>query len=176
MPTGIRLTDEQLNYVLDNFADMTNTELAKTIGVSRSCICNIQQRHQLKKSQEHYHLMGVKAGKASDKARGGKWPGMCQEVIDKRAATYNATRKSEEIRYKWGLPQKTKIKLRKEPRQKHDQRIRLEKFGYIIDEINLIAYYTPETRRAKRLEAIPRGKKVGSIKPFYEFRPYEEKQ
>lgn len=175
MPTGRRLTSKQLNYVLDNFADMTNPELAEAIGVSRSCICNIQQRYNLKKSKEHYHLMGVRAGKASDKARGGKWPGMCQEVIDKRAATYNATRKSEEIRYKWGLPQKTKIRLRKEPRQKHDQRIRLEKFGYIIDEANLIAYYTEQTRRATRLEKIPRGQKIGSMKSFYDFKPIEEK-
>lgn len=173
MPSGRKVTSEQLQFVIEHFANMTNYELCDATGLSRTTICRIQFKYKLRKSAEHYHNMGVRAGKASDKARGGKWPGMCQEVIDRRAATYRKTFQTEDLRYRWGLEQRTKIRLKKEPRRKHDQRVRLEKFGYIIDETNLVAYYTPGTHRATRLEAVPRGTTKGSIKSYYDFRPYE---
>lgn len=152
---------------------MTNYELAEKLGVSRSCICKLQFMYGLEKSKEHRHYIRVKAGKASDKSRGGKWPGMCQAVIDKRVARYNETKRKEEIRIKWGLPQKTKIRIALSPIAYRKHVYYLKSLGYIIDEVRKVAYYTNDTRRARRVEKVPRGKKIGDITSYFTFMPYE---
>ena len=121
--------------------------------------------------------MGVRAGRASDKARGGVWKkANTPEIIAKRAETYKKTFRTEEIRYKWGLPQKTKIRIAKVCRRAKDQRTNLVKRGYIIDDVKKIAYYTPWTHRSTRLERIKRGETKGHFRSYYDFRPYGEGQ
>ena len=71
------------------------------------------------------------------------------------------------IRRKWGLPQLTKMRVGKQPRQKILDRSYLKRRGYIIDDSKNIAYYTDTTRRATKLEEMP--------KRFYEFLPYENR-
>lgn len=174
MPIGHPLTEEQISYVRANFKNKTNNELASDIGVSRSTICRIQRRYRLTKSAEHIHNMGVRAGMASVASTGGRVSqANTPEAIAKRAATYKKTRDTEEIRYKWGLLQLTKIRLMKEPRAKKDQRHNLIRRGYIVDEKNLIAYYDSGTDRSWRLE---RRNASSHFKSYYHFRPYDGEQ
>lgn len=174
MPTGHKLTQEQIAYVCENFANKTNYELVAETGIARSTICRMQQRYHLHKSAEHLHNMGVRAGKASDKARGGVIINAnSPEAIVKRAATYKKTYDTELIRYKWGLEQKTKIRLPKVCRRAKDQRLNLIRRGYIIDDVEKIAYWTAGTHRSTRLERLKRGETKGAFRTYYDFRPYD---
>ena len=177
MPTGHHLTQEQIDYIRTNFADKTNYQLCEEAGVSRSTVCRLQKIYHLRKSDQHIHNMGVKAGKASDKARGGiPYGANTPESIAKRAETYKKTYQAELIRHKWGLEQKTNIRIPKVCRRARDQKRNLINRGYIIDDAKKIAYYTPGTHRSTRLERIKRGETKGRFRTYYDFRPYAEGQ
>ena len=173
MPTGHYLTREQIDYIRKNFADTPNKELAKYLGISLSSISNVQKKYHLVKSPEHSHAMHRLSGIASSSSWGKIE--LTPEVLKKRAASFKKTWRTENARIRFGLEQKTKIHLARCSREKVRQNYYLRQRGYIIDEKNLVAYYTPETKRATRMEAIPRGVKVGSIKPFYSFRPIDDR-
>ena len=175
MSKGKKISQEIIDYVRRNFADKTGYELVAETGLSKSTINRIQARYKLRKSKAHLHDVGVRAGKASNIARGGDSPACyTPEAKAKRVATYKETLRKEEMRVKWGLTQKTKIRLRHGPKSKADQKSYLNKKGYVIDENKLIAYYTEETKRAKRLEKCPRGMRIGNMRAYYSFKPYGE--
>lgn len=165
-----KITPEKEAYFLEHFKDTTNPELAKILGVTRSTICRWQRKHRLYKSKEHIHNMGVRAGKASVQATGGHF-NICNtpEIVAKRSETYRKTLRAEKARYKWGLEQLTKIRLPREPRAKKDQRHNLQRRGYIVDEPNLIAYWTEGTDRSWKLE---HRKPTCQFKCYYKFKPY----
>ena len=169
MSTGHPLTEEQLRFVIENFRNMTNNELAKAANCSRSSVCRIQRAYKLKKSSEHYHKMGVRAGKASSVSRGGRALGITPEVIEKRVASYKQTLREERARVAFGLTQKTRAKVKRQPRRKCSQRAYLKKLGYILDEPNCVAYYTDNTTRAVRMERNWDGKRN-----YYKFKPYQD--
>jgi len=167
--TGKRLTPEQIAEVRRLFPNHTKPEIRDLTGVGLTSIDRIQARYHLKKTPEHLHNMGVKAGKASSEARGGICFGVyTEEIISKRVATYKKTFREERARWIFGLPQKTRIRVRKQPHLKTNQRSYLRHLGYIIDEVNNIAYYTEDTRRATRMEA---GK---CKKCYFKFKQYEQ--
>lgn len=56
-----RISQQQVDYIIKNFANMTRTELMAGAGVSKSTVDHIQVRYNLHKSPEHIHNMGVKA-------------------------------------------------------------------------------------------------------------------
>ena len=170
MPTGHPISLETIQYVIKHYENTTNKELCAFLGISRTTIDKIAAKYHLRKTREHYHQMAIRAGKASSEARGGKALNITPEVIKKRRDTYMHTKYIEELRYKWGLERKTKIRLRGEPRAKREQRYHLQDRGYIIDEQNLIAYWTEETDRCKRLET---RKPTCKFKNYYKFMPYE---
>ena len=167
MSTGHPLTDEQILFIRKNFANMRNQDIADALGISRSCVCHTQAVYGLRKSKEHNTKMAKKAGHASSVARGGVALGITPEVIAKRVETYKRTLAVDRARRNWGLPQLTKARVLRQPRQKRSQRCYLKALGYIIDEVNLIAYYTPETRRATRMEQGRKG-----VKYYYKFKEY----
>lgn len=169
MSTGHPLTEEQLRFVIENFRNMTNNDLAKAANCSRSSVCRIQRAYRLKKSSEHYHKMGVRAGKASSVSRGGRALGITPEVIEKRVASYKQTLREERARVAFGLPQKTRMKVKKQPHRRLSQRSYLKHRGYILDEYNRIAYYTESTQRAPRMEMNWDGKRN-----YYKFKPYQD--
>ena len=115
MATGHPLTEEQILYVRLHFKDTTNQELADAIGASKSAVSSVQKRFGLTKTTEHNHNMGVKAGKASAKARDYKPLGLTPEVIERRVESYLKTFRLERARVTFGLPQKTRIKVKKQP-------------------------------------------------------------
>ena len=73
--------------------------------------------------------------------------------------------REEKARIAFGLPQRTKLRLKRQPRPKIDERHYLKKLGYIIDNENNIAYWTETTRRAVKLELKPK---------FFKYKPYEQ--
>lgn len=165
----IPLTKEQIDEVCRLFPDHTKQEIHEITGRGLSTIDRIQARFHLRKSPEHIHNMGVKAGKASAVARNGD-NSCCYtpEAIAKRVETYKKTFREEQVRRKWGVHQLTKIKVLKQPKAKCSQRYYLKHLGYILDEQNCVAYYTEETTRAVKME---RGwsKRIFN---YYKFKPY----
>lgn len=163
------LTQEQIDEVRRLFPNHTKQEIRELTGRGLSTIDRIQARFHLRKSPEHIHNMGVRAGKASSKARGGD-NSSCYtpNAIAKRVESYKKTFREEQVRRKWGLQQLTKIKVLKQPKAKCSQRSYLKKLGYILDEQNCVAYYTDETTRAVKME---RGWSK-RIYNYYKFKPY----
>jgi len=169
MPIGKPLTEEQIAFIRRNFATMRNQDIANALGISRSGVTNVQKIYHLRKSPEFASYLAVKAGKASNIARGGKALNITPEVIEKRVATYRRTLREERARVTFGLPQKTKAKVKRQPRRKCSQRAYLKKLGYILDEPNCVAYYTDNTTRAVRMERNWDGKRN-----YYKFKPYQD--
>lgn len=176
MSRGRPLTKEQIALVRRLFPDHTKREIAERAGVGASTVDRIQAMFHLRKSPEHLHAMGVRAGKASYIARGGD-SSACYtpEAKAKRLATYKKRYALEDMRVRWGLTQQTKMRLKHGTKHYHDQVYYLRKMGYIIDERNKVAYYTETTHRATRLESAPRGRKVGSMLSHFDFKPYDGK-
>ena len=166
MSTGHPLTDDQILFVRRNFSDMTNQELADHLGVSKSSVSNVAKRFCLHKSKEHDSRMGSRGGRAACASANFVPFCLTPEVIAKRVATFKDTFRSERARRTFGLPQRTKLKVARQPRKKCDHRAYLKRRGYILDDKNLVAYWTPETRRATRLEAKPRR--------YYTFKQYPQ--
>lgn len=165
-----RITDEQIAFVRRNFANMRNCDLAEQAGVSESTVCRIQSWYHLRKSAKHNTLMGRKAGLASLEARGGAQ--ICDlftpEIIAKRVASFKETRRLECARVSFGLEQKTGLKVIRQPRPKRRQRCYLKQHGYIIDDKNLVAYWTDKTERCQIMEKGNRNRQYFKFKPLSE--------
>lgn len=169
MPIGKPLTEEQITFIRRNFATMRNQDIADALGISRSGVTNVQKIYHLRKSPEFASYLAVKAGKASNLARGGKALNITPEVIEKRVASYRRTLREERARVVFGLPQKTKANVKRQPRRKCSQRAYLKKLGYLLDEPNCVAYYTQDTTRPVRMERNWDGKRN-----YYKFKPYQD--
>jgi len=163
------MTKEQIAFIRKNFSDMRNIDLAAAAGVSKSSVCRVQRMYHLRKSEAHNTLMGRKAGLASNESRGGVALNITPEVIAKRVETLKKTIRLERARVLFGLEQKTRLKVRKEPRPKRRQRCYLKQHGYIVDEQNNIAYWTESTVRAPIMEKGKRNRQ------YYKFKPISEK-
>ena len=164
---GEKLPNEQIEFVRRNYSDCPNSELIAKTGMSLSSLMRIKGRYHLYKSDEQLRRAGAAGGRASAAARDGLQASCYSpEAIAKRSASYRQTMKMERARVLFGLEQKTKIKIRREPSRKTDQRSYLKRRGYIIDEHELIAYYTPDTRRATRLEKGIYGRSYYAFKPY----------
>ena len=85
--------------------------------------------------------------------------------VERSAESRRKTLREEKARALFGVPRKTGLRVVREPRAKTCQRWYLKRRGYILDERELIAYWTDETRRAVILESRPR--------KWYRFRPLE---
>lgn len=164
------LTEEQILFIRRNFSDMRNQDIADALGVSKSAVSRVQKKYHLRKSPEQMLKMLTKAGKVAAELRGNKAPKMTPEMIAKRVETYKRTFHEEKVRWKWGLLQRTRIRVNCQPKAKIHQRSYLKGLGYIIDEQNCIAYWTPETIRAEKMERSWSKK----FKNYYSFKPYEQ--
>lgn len=186
------LTDKQLDYLVRHFKDTDNEYLAIRLGISETVLHRFARRFGLKKTKAHMRQMQHEAAAAAKAShlKHGTYPPKGHRIPrseefqykpgdkpwtrcgrrkwnmarKKAAETWKETFKEDRCRRRWGLPQKTKLHVKQTPRQRILDRSYLKKRGYILDEVNIIAYWTPETRRATRLEAAPRR--------FYKFAEY----
>ena len=164
-----RLSQEQIQYVIDHFANTSNKDLAEQAGIGKSTVSRIQSEYRLKKSAEYTKERYHKCGMASLGSQCGLPLGASPEAIKKRVATYKQIFREEKARWIFGLPQRTRIKVRSQPLKKRKQRSYLKHLGYLLDEVNNIAYYTDETKRAVKME-----KYTSRNKCYYKFMPYEQ--
>ena len=195
MAQGIKyvMTERQERWFIKHFKHTKNAEIAEKLGISPTSVVRLARKLGLKKSPQFMtkcvaattaaakrsHLINgtyppkgfqipgkekgyFKAGETSLQRLG---PKREAERIRKATASREKTRKSERARAVFGLPQRTKLRVIPVPVAKMRLRCYLKSRGYILDEVERIAYYTEETKRGKRIEA--------RQQPWYKFRPAE---
>lgn len=194
MSKKIVLTPEQEQYLRDNYATVIHHTLCKHLGVSVRTLVRMakarglvkdmeaiegQKRERISAALQHLSRIGkIKcSGPENGKATRFKNGFRAKELFGeekfaemhrKAAEARRKTLREERARVSFGLPQKTKLRVKRQPRRKIYQRYYLKRLGYILDEANNIAYYTDATHRATVLELRP--------KRFYTFKPYAEHQ
>lgn len=191
MSQGIKhvITDVQLSWLKENFADTPNADICEFLDCGETTLRLLARSLGLEKSKAHLDWR-------QDKAREGlhkyyithKPPGNFTRVrkycfqkgndprtfkgfrdgLERGHKKRNQTIREEKARIAFGLPQRTKLQLKRQPRPKIYQRHYLKSLGYIIDNENNIAYYTPDTTRAVKMEA-------GEVKRnYFKFKPYQD--
>lgn len=190
-PTNkIVLTTEQERYLHDNYATVIHHTICQHLGISKRTLVRMARERGLKKDMDairdqkgarvsralkrKYLTEGFKFNpqngmksrfKPGYKARelfgSERFDDMHQRAVETRKQRFA----EERARVTFGLPQKTKLRVKKQPRQKIQDRCYLKRRGYILDEANNIAYYTESTHRATILESRP--------KRFYTFKEYQ---
>ena len=188
----ITLTPEQEAYLVKHFRNTKNDVLMEKLGLKFSTFHRIVRKLGLKKTKQFMHKCQratADAAKASHLKNGTYPPKGYRiprseefqykpgETIESRIGKrrWNKARKQahdkleqirreEKARATFGLPRSTNLKVIAQPRQKLLDRCYLKGRGYILDEQNCIAYWTADTHRATKLEAMPRR--------FYIFKPH----
>ena len=183
------LSDEQMAWLVENFADTENAVIREALGCCETTLRVLARSLGLWKSEAHMekrkdkarvglrryflthkandnheHLMPFCFKKGNDpRLFDGFWDGLARGH-----AKRNQTIREEKARIAFGLPQRTRMQLKRQPRPKIHQRHYLKTLGYIVD--GNVAYYTPDTTRAMKLEE-------GKVKKVYfKFMPYEHQR
>lgn len=189
--TKVILTPEQLQWLRDHFRDTKNRDIAEHLGCGETTIHRLARKMGLTKDPEfraecqqgaadaaqkwwrttgqylprkglpeHLRQYQFQAGEKPWMRCGDeKWKEAVRTGSEKRAKTF----REEKARRYFGLPQRTRLRVAKQPREKICARWYLKKHGYIIDDTNCVAYWTEDTKRCPRLEAAPRR--------YYYFKP-----
>ena len=189
----ITLSPEQERWLVRHFKHTRNDDIMDRLGISHSTLHRKARELGLTKTRQFMRKVQREAAdkaKASH-LRNGTYPpkgyiiprseefrfkaGVTpaerlgdernRQRIERSAESRRKTFREERARKLFGLPQRTGLRVLKEPRGKTGHRWYLRKRGYILDERELIAYWTDETRRATILESRPR--------KWYRFRPLE---
>jgi hypothetical protein len=113
---------------------------AKKLGLTRPST----PRREAAKEKVHWHFEKLKTENG----------GQGFEDFKKRCSeSRHALLRVERLRAKYGLPQKTRIKVYEaNTRRLTQQRWYLTKIGYIVDMENRMAYWTGDTKRGERVE------------------------
>ena len=189
----IELTPEQERWLKAHFRHTRNEDIGERLGISQSSLHRFARELGLTKTRQFMRKQQRNAADRAREShlRNGTYPpkgyiiprseefrfkagvtpverlGKRKERkrIERSAESRRRTLREERARTLFGVPRKTGLRVVREPRGKTCQRWYLRKRGYIIDEANLIAYWTEDTRRATILEKRPRR--------WYWFRPME---
>ncbi len=187
------LSDDERKYFIENFPNTTNAQLASHLGLGQRTINRLAAQYHLVKSQQFYDELRIRSGKGvkvyyslhprpegfcipnSEKHQFRKGESIRtrqgdeaqRRATQKSIETRRITVQKEKRRILFGLPQRTKLRLHKQPRQKILLRYYLRSRGYIIDENKRIAYYTSSTKRGTRIER--------KQQPWYSFAPLPNK-
>ena len=187
----IVLTAEQEAWLVKHFRNTKNDVIMKKLGLSHGTLHRFARELGLKKTKQFMRKCQratSEAAKASHLANGTYPPkgyiiprseefrykpgdkpwSKCgrrrwNRGRKKASETWKHTFLVDRVRRQNGFPQITKLKTGTTPPRKIQDRSYLKKRGYILDEENVVAYWTPETHRATRLEKMPRR--------FYRFAP-----
>lgn len=177
------LTPKQEAYLMKHFKHTHNAELAERLGISETVLHRFARKYGLKKSPQFmrkcqaytsaqarishlafntyppkgYIIPGSEKHRfkpgVSNLERIG--PDKERERVRKAVETRKKTLRLEKARLLFGLPRKTRLHVVVQPRQKVLDRAYLKRRGYVLDEARHVAYWTPDTLRATRLEARP---------------------
>lgn len=175
------LTQQQYEYLTQNFANTKNKDLAETLGTSESSLFRMQCELKLKKSNEFIDKLRQKAQAAAarmNRLRGndvGKKNLLAygkdtrfkkghrqrdhfeseeeyQAMLASRGQTLSEMYSKERMRVRWGLPQQTNLKVTRATRSKINLRYNLRNRGYIIYRASNDAFITEGTNRSERME------------------------
>jgi len=178
------LTEKQVEWLKQHYKHTKNADCAKKLGISPTSVYLLAKKYGLKKSTQFMHKCqkAIAATAKESHLRNGTYPPKGQPIpgwergalkpgqsmkermgarrwkkaVAKRTESWKKTYRLEYGRMLFGIPRRTKLRVVRQPDQKVKDRWYLKQRGYILDEINLIAYWTEDTRRATRLEAAPR--------------------
>lgn len=167
-----RLSEEQVAYIVEHYHDTSMADIAAALGISVHTVKSRRDKMKLHHDKEYISRINSERAIKCNNAERLNTPESREKSREARAALFRA----EKARVTYGLPQKTKRRFTTEPRASLMQRNRLQRLGYIVDNKEKVAYWTEQTKRAVRIEKVPRGKKVGSIRCYYDFRPLAEKE
>lgn len=189
--TKIVLTDEQQQWLCDNYATTLNKDLAAHLGISEGTLHRFARRLGLKKDPGWFHalvmercqLMSRLTKGVGNEGQRNLMKGAPHRFrkgqsnrdrfgeqnerrrIQRAAATRRETIRKERMRVRWGLPQETKLRVvlnRKASYIRHS----LKKAGYILQgRCAWEACYTADTHRIPSLEqsAQQNGIKISSL-------------
>lgn len=191
--TKVVLTPQQEKWFITHFKHTKNEDVCKKLDISLTTMQRLKRKYGLFKSKQ---FMGKcqaecmqrawevnrergwppKGFKIPNSDKGRFKPGYSllerlgpkkfAERAKKAAETRRATFKRERARVVWGLEQKTKLRVAKQPQEKLRLRWYLKKRGYIVDDVARIAYYDENTKRGKRIE--------NKKQPWYKFQPVNQ--
>ena len=168
-------TDEEVAYLKQNYCKKLNPELSLIMGRTAVSIRGMAQRLGLlktieqrlecqriataeaKKSNTGYcsekkRLQILEASRGTRFKKGHKCS-LNKEQTEKRIKTLKETIRKERRRAMFGLPQKTRLKVFKQPKVRSWLLYKLRKRGYIVSDDKKTVYYNKETRRITILEA-----------------------
>lgn len=189
----ITLTQEQERWLKAHFRHTRNEEIGERLGISETTMHRFARELGLTKSRQHMRKTQRNAADKAKEShlRNGTYPPKGYRIprseefqfkagvtpverlgkrkerkrVERSAESRRKTFREEKARMLFGVPRKTRLRVVREPRAKTCQRWYLKSRGYILDERELIAYWTDETRRSVILESRPRR--------WYRFRPLE---
>lgn len=176
--TKIVLTDEQQQWLRDNYATTLNKDCAAHLGISESSVHRFARDMGLKKDPEWFHalvLERVRMMAAVNRGPGNHGKKNLhlgephrfrkgqtnrerygeekeRQRILKAAATRRETIRKERMRVNWGLPQQTKLRVISNPQARY-ARYALKSRGYIIPARgSMEAYWDENTTRSAIVE------------------------
>lgn len=175
------MTLEQHEWFVSNYATTKNQELADHLGLSLQTVGRLARKKGLQKSKEFIAAMQRNAsehGARVTRAMGGNagavnllkygkatrfQPGVSNkdrmgedafaEMCKRRGKTRSETFRKERLRAKWGLEQKTRLRVMTCPAEKVRLRSALRRRGYDIARASNEVYFNQDTRRSARMEA-----------------------
>ena len=160
----IVLTPEQEAWLRDTFPVTASHDVCRQLGVSMRTLYRLVRELGLKKDSDYLRHMEQRFQKGHN-----SWAPLDEQGRLNRKKSMSDKMKNhfriDRARAHFGLERLTRLHVIAEPRKKTSDRHYLKSRGYILDEVNVIAYWTPETHRATRLEKMPRR--------FYKFAEYE---
>lgn len=192
------ITEKCAAWLIKHFKHTKNDDIVEKWNISHSQLHRFARAHGLTKSRQFRkdHMEKFIRSAEESHRRNGTWPqkgyiiprsaenyfkpgvtnleryGAKKEAerARKSAETMRKTRADEQLRSRWGLHQRTKLRVIRQPTAKNNLRYRLRKRGYIIARGSSIAYYDENTNRSSAIES----RKLGDKHYFYfDFKPLE---
>ena len=189
--TPIVLSDKQEKWLNTHFKNTKNEDIAEKLGISLRSVIRLARKRDLAKTTQFMkksQMAAASAARISHLAHGtyppkgfripnsekgqfvkGTTPlerlGKKKERLrqEKSAASLKETRRKEKARITFGLPQKTNLRIYRQPTEKVRLRHYLKTRGYIVDDDERVVYYNENTMRGKRIES--------KQQPWYTFLP-----
>ena len=158
-------TEEEIQYLKENYATTKNRILQERLGIGHTLLRNtarmlglwkiptfqsdfvkVTKKYNDGRAKNHPSLKAVENSRAAlkrlrqDPEHHARWR---ERISEGQKKLYRAERR----RVLFGLEQKTNKKVFQAPKYKHELRYRLRKCGYIIDRGSSVAYYNESTNR-----------------------------
>ncbi|MBQ3734331.1 MAG: hypothetical protein II859_10260 [Bacteroidales bacterium] len=103
-----RWTEERLRFLYENFASNSNQSIADALGCKKKCVIDKAHKLRLKKDNDYLVMAHAHAGIRY----GIKGCNLSEDALSRRKQTRQKTVHIEKIRLKYGIHQRTNLKLK----------------------------------------------------------------